>query len=148
MKDLPFRVPVEVVAGAFFLLIAAVMVGPGQEMGRAFNRVAAGRRVLGQPARQPRRHRDVRRLLAPPAAAGGVVRRRRRRARVLRPAAAGRGRPRAAPRPSERPARLPGVAVLLTVFTSGFFRVHRHDVAWSPYYRMDFISTAKIRGQQ
>ena len=38
---LPFRIPLEVVAGAFFLLIAIVLVGPGQEMGRAFNRVAS-----------------------------------------------------------------------------------------------------------
>jgi SAM-dependent methyltransferase len=31
-------VPMEVLAGVFFLLIALVMVGPGQELGRAFNR--------------------------------------------------------------------------------------------------------------
>src|SRR5262249_16250429 len=30
--------PMEVLAGVFFLLIALVMVGPGQELGRAFNR--------------------------------------------------------------------------------------------------------------
>lgn len=35
-----FRMPVEVIAGGFFLLIATLLVGPGQEMGRAFNRVA------------------------------------------------------------------------------------------------------------
>lgn len=34
-----FNIPIEVVGGLFFLLIAAAMVGPGQEMGRAFNRV-------------------------------------------------------------------------------------------------------------
>ncbi|MBA4189166.1 MAG: hypothetical protein C0467_14305 [Planctomycetaceae bacterium] len=34
-----FTIPIEVVGGLFFLLIAAAMVGPGQEMGRAFNRV-------------------------------------------------------------------------------------------------------------
>ncbi len=32
--------PVEIVLAAFFILIAAAMIGPGQEMGRAFNRVA------------------------------------------------------------------------------------------------------------
>ena len=32
-------VPMELVGGLFFGLIAAIMVGPGQEMGRAFNRV-------------------------------------------------------------------------------------------------------------
>jgi len=35
----PFTIPIEVVGGLFFLLIAAALVGPGQEMGRAFNRV-------------------------------------------------------------------------------------------------------------
>ncbi|HEY2786218.1 MAG TPA: hypothetical protein VGJ05_14725 [Fimbriiglobus sp.] len=40
LKPLEFRVPVEVVAGLFFCLIAVILVGPGQEMGRAFNRVA------------------------------------------------------------------------------------------------------------
>ena len=35
-----FTVPVEVMAGLFFLLVAAALVGPGQELGRAFNRVA------------------------------------------------------------------------------------------------------------
>jgi len=33
-----FTIPIEVVGALFFVLIAAVMVGPGQEMGRAFNR--------------------------------------------------------------------------------------------------------------
>lgn len=35
-----FLVPVELVTGLMFLLIAAVMIGPGQEMGRAFNKVS------------------------------------------------------------------------------------------------------------
>jgi hypothetical protein len=34
-----FLVPIEAVAGLFFLLTAASMVGPGQELGRAFNRI-------------------------------------------------------------------------------------------------------------
>ena len=34
-----FTIPIEFVGAFFFFLIAAVMVGPGQEMGRAFNRV-------------------------------------------------------------------------------------------------------------
>jgi SAM-dependent methyltransferase len=38
--DLKFHVPVEVMAGAFFLLAGAALVGPGQELGRAFNRMA------------------------------------------------------------------------------------------------------------
>ncbi len=35
-----FTIPIEVVGSLFFVLIAGLMVGPGQEMGRAFNRVA------------------------------------------------------------------------------------------------------------
>ena len=35
-----FAIPIEFVGAFFFALIAASMVGPGQEMGRAFNRVA------------------------------------------------------------------------------------------------------------
>ena len=38
-NPLPFSVPMEVVGAVFFVIIAASMVGPGQEMGRAFNRV-------------------------------------------------------------------------------------------------------------
>jgi spermidine synthase len=38
-RDPTFLVPVELIIGLMFLLIAAAMVGPGQEMGRAFNRV-------------------------------------------------------------------------------------------------------------
>src|SRR5262245_21870103 len=34
-----FAIPVEVLVGLFFVLIALVMVGPGQELGRALNRV-------------------------------------------------------------------------------------------------------------
>ncbi len=34
-----FTIPIELVGAIFFVLIASVMVGPGQEMGRAFNRV-------------------------------------------------------------------------------------------------------------
>ncbi len=37
--DLEFKFPVEIMAGIFFALVAAVHVGPGQEMGRAFNRM-------------------------------------------------------------------------------------------------------------
>jgi SAM-dependent methyltransferase len=34
-----FRIPIEVVGGFFFLVIALALVGPGQELGRALNRV-------------------------------------------------------------------------------------------------------------
>jgi hypothetical protein len=36
---LPFAIPIEVFAAAYFALIVAIFVGPGQEMGRAFNRI-------------------------------------------------------------------------------------------------------------
>jgi len=39
LQQVEFRFPLELVLGLFFVLIALVMVGPGQEMGRAFNRV-------------------------------------------------------------------------------------------------------------
>src|SRR5262249_6793617 len=39
LQQVEFRFPLEIVLGLFFVLIALVMVGPGQEMGRAFNRV-------------------------------------------------------------------------------------------------------------
>ena len=38
-NPLPFTVPMELVGAAFFVVIAGIMIGPGQEMGRAFNRV-------------------------------------------------------------------------------------------------------------
>ncbi|MCI0699952.1 MAG: hypothetical protein L0241_02580 [Planctomycetia bacterium] len=38
-NPLPFTVPIELVGAVFFAIIATIMVGPGQEMGRAFNRV-------------------------------------------------------------------------------------------------------------
>jgi hypothetical protein len=46
-----FAIPLEVLGGFFFLLLALVFVGPGQELGRAFSRVpervvfAEGQRV-------------------------------------------------------------------------------------------------------
>lgn len=39
LKQLSFRVPVELVAGSFFFLCAAMFVGLGQELGRGFNRI-------------------------------------------------------------------------------------------------------------
>ena len=41
VRPVEFVVPVEVMAGLFYFLIAATMVGPGQELGRAFNRVGS-----------------------------------------------------------------------------------------------------------
>ena len=39
IASVEFTVPIELIAGLFFLLTAAVFVGPGQELGRAFNRI-------------------------------------------------------------------------------------------------------------
>jgi hypothetical protein len=39
LRPVEFVVPVEVMAGLFYFLVAAAMIGPGQELGRAFNRV-------------------------------------------------------------------------------------------------------------
>jgi spermidine synthase len=39
LTQVEFRLPLEIFLGVFFVLIALVMVGPGQEMGRAFNGV-------------------------------------------------------------------------------------------------------------
>lgn len=39
LKQVEFRFPLEIILGLFFVLAALVMLGPGQEMGRAFNRV-------------------------------------------------------------------------------------------------------------
>jgi hypothetical protein len=36
---LPFALPIEIFAAVYFALIVAIFVGPGQEMGRAFNRI-------------------------------------------------------------------------------------------------------------
>src|SRR5215216_5146099 len=39
LHQVEFKFPLEIILGVFFVLIALVLVGPGQEMGRAFNRV-------------------------------------------------------------------------------------------------------------
>ena len=69
-----FVVPIEVLCGYFFLVIALAMVGPGQQLGRALKRVPNRSRPTRSNLRQPRRDRPVRRLLVPRAAAALVVR--------------------------------------------------------------------------
>jgi SAM-dependent methyltransferase len=148
-RVLPFRIPVEVVAGAFFLLIATLIVGPGQEMGRAFNRVtsrplAYSVNLLGSLAGIGS-FAVCSHLQLPPvvwfaavAAGAGYF--------LLRPSS--NGVP-AAPRPSVTvPVACLAAAVLLSAFTSGFFRVHHRDTFWSPYYRVDHLSTVNLRGRQ
>lgn len=135
--DLTFKVPVELMLGVFFVLAAAALVGPGQELGRAFNRMADRTQsytlnLLGSLAGI-----GVFALFSylwlPPvvwfAAAGGLV-----VYFLRRPEPDG-----SRPRPL-----LPAVALLLgvlvTVPTSfsgvpGF--TERSQVRWSPYYRID-----------
>ncbi|HEX4614053.1 MAG TPA: hypothetical protein VH092_38075, partial [Urbifossiella sp.] len=140
--NLPFRVPLEVVAGAFFVLIAVLLIGPGQEMGRAFTRVGSRTRaysanLLGSLAGIAS-FSLCSYLQLPPvvwfaAVAAGVL-------YVLT-------RPADAPAPADVPAggtRMPvfflAAAVLLTVPTSGFFPFRGRETSWSPYYRIDLIT--------
>ena len=132
-----FTVPVEVVAGLFFFLAAAVLVGPGQELGRAFNRVpdrtrAYALNLLGSLAGIG--------LLAvcsvfalPPVvwfavAAAGVA------YLLARP-----DPDHPTPRPRILPFAALGVAVAITVLTSGPVGViESARTTWSPYYRVDY----------
>ena len=141
--SLPFRIPVEFLAGAFFLLIGTILVGPGQEMGRAFNRVrsrtwAYGVNLVGSLA-------GIGSFAAcsywslPP---------------VVWLAAVALGLAYFLFRPEANPATSDGSAtrtsspklvgaflvamVLLSAVTSGFWPVHGRSVLWSPYYRIDY----------
>lgn len=138
---LPFRLPVEAVAGAFFLLIATLIVGPGQEMGRAFNRVADRTRaysvnLLGSLAGIGS-FAVCSELQLPPLVWFAAV-------------ALGIGYFLMRPDP-DAPARrfpTPQVAFLtavvaLAAITSGFVPVHHRDTFWSPYYRIDFVPKFK-----
>jgi SAM-dependent methyltransferase len=140
--NLPFRVPVEAVAGAFFVLIAVLLVGPGQEMGRAFTRVASRTRaysanLLGSLAGIAA-FSLCSYLQLPPvvwfaAVAAGVL------YVLARPTDAA---PTAAPagRAGGMPLLFLATAVLLTVPTSGFFALRGRETTWSPYYRIDLIT--------
>lgn len=162
-NPLPFPVPMELVGAAFFGLIAAIMVGPGQEMGRAFNRVPnrttaysanllgslvgigmfAGCSVLRLPP-------IVWFGLAAVVLAYLLLRKNPDAAPQVRDAlppsvtgetAEAAPHPAPAPRPAETPL-VPlaclAAAVLLTAVTSGFFPVKRREIIWSEYYRIDY----------
>ncbi|MFO0804196.1 MAG: hypothetical protein U0791_13875 [Gemmataceae bacterium] len=140
--DLPFRIPVEVLAGAFFLLIGVILVGPGQEMGRAFNRVSSrtrayGANLLGSLAGIGS-FAACSYLALPPIVWFGTI------AAVL-------GwlllRGVETPTPSKRTIIAFLIAmVALSGVTSGFFRVHSRDVFWSPYYRIDYHDATREIG--
>lgn len=136
-RSLGFFIPIEVMAGLMFVLIAAVFVGPGQELGRAFLRV---------PQRATAYALDLAGSLAgivlfalgswlelPPVvwfavAAAGVL-------YLLR-------RPGAGPVRVAFPAVCLALGVALTVRTSGVLPDWATPpgsprTTWSPYYRVD-----------
>ncbi len=137
-----FLVPVEVIVGGMFVLIAATMVGPGQELGRAFNRVPG--RVAAYAANLAGSLAGILLFAAaswrhlPPvvwfaAAAAGVY------YLLARPDP---DAPPGDPPPRRGPAAVYlAVAVALTVPTSGLVPLDsgRWEIAWSPYYRVDHV---------
>lgn len=137
---LPFQVPVEVVAGGFFLLIAVLLVGPGQELGRAFNRVPNRTRaytanLLGSLAGIGS-FALCSYLRTPPAVwfaavAAGIAHFLWWRPGLDPPAGA------PARRPLFGPFLVLAAAVLASVPTSGFFPLGGRETTWSPYYRID-----------
>lgn len=158
--EVPFRVPVEVIAGAFFLLIATIHVGPGQEMGRAFDRIPVRTRaymlnLLGSLA-GILMFSVCSYLQLPPliwfiATAIGIA------YFLLRPEPA--ATPAAPPMAVDTPAGLAGtpggspppapgghggrlallgLVILVSVPTSGLFLWKHREMFWSPYYRVDY----------
>lgn len=144
-NPLPFTVPMELVGALFFVLIAGIMVGPGQEMGRAFNRVPSrtaaysanllgslvgiGTFALCSVLRLPP---IVWFGLTGAVLAYWIVR------KSLAPAAAA-----PAPRSNAAPLALLTVAVALTFVTSGLVTVLGRDTIWSEYYRIDSYPATK-----
>ncbi|MBA4064174.1 MAG: hypothetical protein C0501_10760 [Isosphaera sp.] len=135
----PFTIPIEVVGGLFFLLVGAVMVGPGQELGRAFNRVpgrtaAYSANLLGSLLGIGMFAACSYLRLPPPVWFGLVA--------VALAYLLFRPDPDApaAPRPGPVvPAVCLGLTVLMTVFTAGFFPGKGgRETTWSPYYRIDY----------
>lgn len=144
-NPLPFAVPMELVGAAFFVVIAGIMVGPGQEMGRAFNRVpnrttAYTANLLGSLVGIGM-FAACSYLRLPPVVwfglAGAVL-----AYWLLRPAAA----PGAAPRSPALPLVALLLSVGLTVMTSGLFNGKHTEITWSEYYRIDYGPAAKTIG--
>jgi SAM-dependent methyltransferase len=142
--NLEFQVPVELMAGVFFLLVGAVLVGPGQELGRAFNRMTdrtrsytcnllgslvgiAGFALCSQLQLPPTVWFAVAALLM------GYF--------ILRPQPDG-------GEPIRRLVPLTGLimAVLVTIptsFSGTGFTLGR-EVRWSPYYRIDYFHNTRV----
>jgi len=134
LKPVEFMVPVEVIAGLFYFLVAAVMVGPGQELGRAFNRVtnrstAYALNLLGSLG-GILLFAGCSELSLPPLVwftlVAGVV------AYCLKPLAA-----------SRSPLIALAVVVALSTITSGIAD-RKGETTWSPYYRIHVNPEDKI----
>jgi SAM-dependent methyltransferase len=153
--DLPFRIPLEVVAGAFFLLIAVLLVGPGQEMGRAFTRVPSRTRayavnLLGSLAGIGS-FAACSYLQLPPVVWFGAVGAglayfayQPVRAAAVTPVPGA-----AAAAPAPRPGfglvvAFLAFAAVLSLFTSGFVHLRGRDTFWSPYYRIDYLPDVRL----
>jgi|GEM_PF-249633 len=162
-NPLPFAIPIELVGALFFGIIAAIMVGPGQEMGRAFNRVSnrttaysanllgslvgigmfAGCSVLRLPPIVWFGLAGIvlaYLLIRKDPDAGPEIR------DALPPSVTGATAVAAPhPAPNPKPTTTPlvpllclAVAVGLTFITSGFFIVNGRQIIWSEYYRIDY----------
>ena len=164
-NPLPFAVPMELVGALFFAVIAGIMIGPGQEMGRAFNRVRnrttaysanllgslvgigmfAGCSVLRLPPLVWFTLAGIVTaylLLRKDPDAGPELR------DALPPSVTG-ATTAAAPHPAPGPAPAAKplvpllcllVAVGLTAITSGFVTANGRSIIWSEYYRIDFYA--------
>ncbi len=137
LQEPKFVIPVELVLGVFFVLVAVVLVGPGQELGRAFTRVPGRTRgyalnLLGSLAGIAA-FAALSYLQTPPVVWFAL-------------AAAGVGYFLALPDPAAggrslnlmRGAFL-AAAVLMTVGTSGLVEHAWGTTRWSPYYRVDYF---------
>lgn len=143
-NPLPFAIPMELVGAAFFAIIAGIMVGPGQEMGRAFNRVpdrtaAYSANLLGSLIGIGM-FAGSSFLRLPPIVWFGLC-------GVVIAYLVVQKNPAAQPAPPGGEGGLSSprvslaalvVAVLLTVVTSGFFPVYGRNITWSEYYRVDY----------
>ena len=144
-----FAIPIEFVGAFFFALIAAVMVGPGQEMGRAFNRVANrttaySANLLGSLVGIGL-FAGCSYLRLPPVVwfgACGLV-------MIYLLVRDDPDAPPAAPGAAKPSSLLPVLCVLavvaMTAMTSGFTKgPGKRETTWSPYYRIDYYPDNKF----
>ena len=144
-NPLPFTVPMELVGALFFVIIAGIMVGPGQEMGRAFNRVtnrttAYSANLLGSLVGIGTfALSSVLRL--PPIVWFGLAGAVLALWLLRKPPAPDGAAPGAAPTPAAPtiPLACLVTAVVLTFATSGFLPIFNRDTIWSEYYRIDSL---------